>query len=61
MPEIIIFIEQQKLTDGSVAFNVRIGDIIIPAMSEEDANDLAGVISDAINDHATVDAGIVKS
>ena len=52
-PDVLVFVTGETLTDGSKVFNVRIGNLVLHAYTEEDAEDLASEIAEAITDHAT--------
>lgn len=58
-PDILIWIVEEKLTDGSAVFNVDFNGTIIPAVTESDAADLAEAIADAINKHSNTTAGVM--
>jgi hypothetical protein len=59
MPDTVIFINRNKLTDGSETFDVQLGDHVWHAVTEDDAIEMANKIADAINDHSNDSAGIV--
>lgn len=42
---------EETLSDGSLAYNVRIGDIVLPAVSEQDSYDLVDKLESAIRAH----------
>jgi hypothetical protein len=50
-PDHLFFVRPETLTDGSKVFNVWYGDIKFSAVTEEDAEELANKLMDAINDH----------
>lgn len=56
--EYTIYIETEKLSDGSMVYNVRLDDSVFHATSEADACALAELMADAINAR-TVDAAEV--
>ena len=51
MPNILIWIIKNTLTDGSSTFDVDFNGTLLECISEDDANDLAQTIADAINQH----------
>jgi hypothetical protein len=53
-----IYVEREKLTDGSEVFNVRLGDTLLHATDENEACTLAEMIAEGIN-KKTVDAAEV--
>jgi hypothetical protein len=57
--EFLFFVIREKLSDGSEVFNVQLGDIRFPAVTQDDALELAEKLSDAINDHTTTTAAVV--
>lgn len=52
-PTIDIFVVPEKLSDGSVAWNVHLGERVFAATTEDDATDFADKLEAAINDHTT--------
>ena len=59
IPEFLIFIVSEKLSDGSQVFNVIFGEMKFPAVTEDDAVQLAETISNAINDHTNNRADVI--
>lgn len=57
-PDTLLFIVQEKLSDGSVAFNVLLGEHKWSAITHDDAVLLAEAIVDAI-DHLTTNTADV--
>jgi hypothetical protein len=53
MPEYLLFMVKETLTDGSEVYNVIFGDFKFAAVSVTDAVQLADKIMDAINEHTT--------
>lgn len=51
---------EEMLSDGSLVYNVRIGDLVLPAVSEQDSYDLADKIDSAIRAHTNeeLDSGL---
>jgi hypothetical protein len=58
-PEVILFVERRELSDGSFVFNVVLGDMRFAATSQDDAEEFAEKISDAINEDTTQTAGVI--
>jgi hypothetical protein len=58
-PDTVIFVTPKALSDGSKVFDVRLGNEVWPAVTEDDANSLAEKIKDAIEDHTNATAGVV--
>lgn len=52
--EYAIRVVRETLTDGSFVYNIRLGDAVFHACSENDATKLADTLFSAINEH-TVD------
>jgi hypothetical protein len=59
IPDILIFVVPSKLSDGSEVFAVKVGDLVIAAISEDDATDLAQNIVTAINSHSNETAEVI--
>lgn len=59
MNEIKITIRVQRLSDNSDAYNVEFGDVLMHAVTERDAVDLAEGLAALIERH-TVDAATVR-
>jgi hypothetical protein len=57
-PDIIIFVNEETLSDGSKAYNVAIGNITLHAVTEAEAVELAEKIEEAIDSHCTETCGI---
>lgn len=51
-PDILVFVVREKLSDGSIVWNVELEKITIHAVTQEDAEDLAEAIALAINEHS---------
>jgi hypothetical protein len=60
MVEIYIYIERERLTDGSFVFNVRLGDVVLHAYDEAAAKALAMTIAEAVNEYTTDMCGDAK-
>lgn len=58
-PDTLIFVVPKTLTDGSVTYDVQIGDMVWHAVTEDDANEMAEKIADAINAHSCETADTV--
>ena len=54
-----IHIIAQRLTDGSLVYDVHFNLLSLPAVTEKDAYALADKIAAAINDHSLDAAGVV--
>ena len=52
----VITVQPIQLTDGSVAFNVRFGDLDFPAITDDDADALATGFVNLIKAHTNDDA-----
>lgn len=59
-PDVLIWIVEKTLTDGSTVYNVEIPEIAIAATTEDDAEALAEELMDAINEHSAMLADIVR-
>ncbi len=44
---------ERQLSDGSLVYDVRIGGIVLTAVTERDANHLVDKLARAIDDHST--------
>ena len=53
-----IHIVAERLTDGSLVYNVHFRDASLPAITEKDALALADKIAAAINDHSNDEADV---
>lgn len=58
-PDMLIFVIPKKLSDKSTIYNVMIGNVILHAVTEDDAAELAGKIKNAVFDHAVDSVDIV--
>jgi len=58
-PDTLIFVISEKLSDGSLAYNVVLGEHKWQAVDHDEARELANKFSDAINDHTTNTADVV--
>lgn len=58
-PDNIIFVIHETLTDGSIVYSVRFGEREFAATGQEEAEDFAHALADAINDYTTETAGVV--
>jgi hypothetical protein len=58
-PDTIIFVVPQTLTDNSIVYDVKIGNLTFHAVTKDDAIDLAEKMSVAIEDHTNDTTGIV--
>jgi hypothetical protein len=54
-----ILIREVMLSDGSLVYNVHVGSAMFPAVSCNDAADMAQKFRDAINDHSTDEGNVV--
>lgn len=59
-PDILIWIVPEKLSDGSIVYNVKLPDDSLSAYTSEDATELAAKIVDAINEHTTNIADVME-
>lgn len=59
-PDHLVFIDEETLTDGSKVYNIAFGNIEIPAITKQDAEDMAEKIMDAINEHSNDLAGTAR-
>ena len=57
-PDVVIFVHEEKLSDGSKVYNVAIGNITLHAVTEKEAVLLAEKIEEAIDAHCTDTCGI---
>lgn len=60
MPNILIWIVKETLSDGSEVFNVEIPEASLPAITADDAAALAETIAGAINEHSNETAGTMQ-
>lgn len=58
-PSITVFVVPEKLSDGSVAWNVHLGERVFAATTEDDATDFADKLAAAINEHTTDIADVI--
>ena len=58
--DILIFIRKEKLSDGSMAYNVELPEFTLNAVNEDDAIALAETIVDAINHHTVNPANVIS-
>jgi hypothetical protein len=58
-PDTLFFVISEKLSDGSVVYNVVLGEHKWQAVDQDEARDLAHDLAEAINDHTTNTAGVV--
>jgi len=58
-PDTVIFVIPKTLTDGSKVFDVKVGNEVWPAVTEDDASELAEKIRAAIEGHTNATAGVV--
>lgn len=59
VPDVLIWIEKETLTDGSEVFNVKFGDEVLQSVTEDDANNLAEGMAELINNHTNTSAGVM--
>lgn len=60
-PDIIIWIERQTLSDDSEVFNVRFGNVVLHAVNEDSAREMADLIADAVNEHSNEFADVLDA
>jgi hypothetical protein len=58
-PATQLVVMPMRLSDGSVAYDVLLNDIVWPAISEDDAKALAKKIAAAIDEHTNETAYVV--
>jgi hypothetical protein len=58
-PDIVIFVVPKTLSDGSQVFDVHLGNLVVAAVTQDDALSMADKIRDAIDDHSVVSVGVV--
>ncbi len=58
-PDTLIFVISEKLSDGSLVYNVVLGEHKWHAVDQDEARELANKFSDAINDHTTNTADVI--
>jgi hypothetical protein len=59
VPEFIIFVVPETLTDKSVVYNIVLGELKFSATDEDAAKEFAEGLEQLIEDHTTNSAGIV--
>lgn len=59
MPGTLIFVVQEKLSDGSYVYNIVMGKHKWHATSQKDAQELAEKIMEAIEDHTVDSADVI--
>lgn len=58
-PDFLFFVVREKLSDGSEVFNVQFGDTQFCGVTQEDAQELAQKMADAINEHTGHTADVI--
>ena len=46
-----VYLQPKRLTDGSIVYDVQIGDVTLPCITENDAGTLITKLRAAIEDH----------
>jgi hypothetical protein len=57
--DIVVFVVAETLSDNSIVYNVKLGQLTLNAVTQSDAQDLAEKISTAIADHTVNTTGVV--
>lgn len=60
-PDTIIWIIEETLSDGSTVYNVKLPSEELPAITSDDATDLAYAIAVAINEHTNNKATVMET
>ncbi len=58
MSEIAIHTIEHQLSDGSLAYDVRFGSLILPAVTERDAHHLVDKLARALEEHTNIDVQV---
>lgn len=58
-PDHLFWVLSEELSDGSTVYNVEFGDTKFPCVTENDANDLAEKMADAVNEHTNDTAAVM--
>lgn len=61
VPDTIVWIIKEILSDGSAVYNVKLPTEELPAITNDDATDLAHAVADAINAHTNNRAGVMET
>jgi len=60
MPNHIVWVNEETLTDQSKVYNVDVFGTIFPAITKSDADEMVNKITNAINKHTNETAGIMS-
>lgn len=54
-----VYVTPKRLSDGSSVFDVSIGSVVLAAVTERDAEQLADKIAEAVREHTNEDTQVV--